>query len=82
MPNAVDERADAVQCRAVLHAGDADVARDLRGAAEVLDVVVGHRGAFGMTDDVDLVGAGRVEHPVDERGELAALCSIGASPPN
>ena len=64
------ERADTVEGRAVLDARHADVARDLRGAAEVLEVVVGHRRTFGMTHDVDLAGAGRREDLIDERGQL------------
>ncbi len=64
------ERADAVQRRAVLDPRDPDVPGDLRRTTEVLDVVVGHRGALGVPHDVDLVRAGSREHLVDEGGEL------------
>ena len=69
-----------MQRRAVLHARDADIARDLGCAAEVLDVVVGHRRAFGVADDVDLVRPGAASTRSTNAESSPALCSIGVQP--
>ena len=42
----------------------------LRSPAEVLDVVVGHRRALGVTDNVDLARVRRREDLIDERRQL------------
>ena len=54
----------------MIHGAEPHVVINLGGAAQELDVVVGHRGSFGVTDDVHLAGAGCRNHPVDEPGQL------------
>jgi len=61
-----DQRPDPVQRRAVVERGDRDVLVDLGRTPAELQVVLRHHGAFGVPDQVDLLRAGRGEHPLDE----------------